>query len=117
MRRKIDVEAFARFFGKVDRSGSCWQWMGAVHGGHGKRSMYRCGSFWHRGKARSAYVWLWEQAFGKVPSGMQVNHQCGNSRCVRLGHMYLGTQAQNVKDLHAHGHANGKQRGGKIRRK
>ena len=117
MRGKADVADFARFFAKVDQSGPHWLWTGAVHGGHGARDNHRCGSFWYQGRARSAHVWIWKQVYGRIPAGLQVNHKCGKALCVKPGHMYLGTQAQNMQDMHNHGQAIGRQRGEKVRKK
>jgi len=35
-----------------------------------------------------------------IPPGMQVNHRCGVSLCVRADHLYIGTQAENMRDLY-----------------
>ena len=124
MRRKTDVslekfKALVRFGQKTKMVRGCWLWIAALHGGRGAHDVdgYRCGSFWYKGRAISAHLFAWQMVFGRVPKGKQVNHTCGDSRCVNPAHMYLGTQAQNVEDLHRDGHANGKQRGGKVRGK
>jgi len=40
----------------------------------------------------------WELAHGPVPEGLVVMHACDNPRCVRVDHLQLGTQKQNVQD-------------------
>ena len=40
----------------------------------------------------------WELRHGPVPPGFVVMHTCDEPRCVRVSHLQLGTQAQNVQD-------------------
>lgn len=52
-----------------------------------------------------AHRWVWEAVNGPIPKGMVVRHKCDNRLCYRLSHLELGTQADNVADMVAHGHA------------
>jgi hypothetical protein len=45
----------------------------------------------------------WELWRGPIPVGQQVNHHCDNGVCVRLDHLYLGTQAENLRDASERG--------------
>lgn len=67
---------------------------------------------WTRGKAGAGYgVWrftpgrqeyvhrhTWEEAHGPIPRGMQVLHRCDNPPCYEVTHLFLGTQADNMRD-------------------
>lgn len=83
-----------RFWAKVDKSGECWVWTGAVGGwGYGK--------FWSgggKGRCMCASRMAWELTHGPIPTGMQVLHHCDNPPCVRPEHLFLGTNADNVRD-------------------
>lgn len=93
------MKADAKFWAKVDKSGECWLWTGCKTRGYGHLSR-RC-----NGKT----VWLrahrvaWETAHGDVPSGMVVRHHCDNPSCVRPEHLFLRSQAENLRDMRAKG--------------
>lgn len=46
----------------------------------------------------SAHRWVWQQLRGPIPEGLHVCHHCDVPKCMRLGHLYLGTPADNVGD-------------------
>jgi len=58
------------------------------------------------GKVTLLHRWTWEQAHGPIPAGMEVMHSCDNPGCIRLGHLSLGTHADNMRDMVAKGRAN-----------
>lgn len=41
---------------------------------------------------------IWEEAKGPIPEGLFVCHHCDNKRCIRLDHLFLGTQKDNAQD-------------------
>ena len=51
---------------------------------------------------RAAYAMMW----GFCPADKKVLHSCDNPKCVSPGHLFLGTQADNVADMIAKGRAN-----------
>lgn len=79
-----------RFWAKVVKSETCWNWRGATNRG---RASINIG-----GTPKNAAVVSWEMAVGAVPSGMVICHKCDNPRCVRPDHLFLGTQRDNIHD-------------------
>ena len=85
-----------RFWEKVDRSGDCWEWQGAI-----TASGY--GNIWVEGKWVSAHRFSYTLANGAAPDGMCICHHCDNKRCVKPSHLFLGTHSDNTKDAMAKG--------------
>lgn len=52
-----------------------------------------------RGATMYAHRWAWEAQVGPIPEGLKVLHHCDNPPCVCLGHLFLGTQADNLADM------------------
>lgn len=75
----------------------CWEWLGENRhrDGYGviKRNQKNVKTH------RIAYE-LW---VGEIPDGQVVRHDCDNPICVNPGHLRLGTQADNIRDMVARG--------------
>jgi hypothetical protein len=90
----------ARFWANVDQSAgpdACWPWTGTNTHGYGELSIAQ------RRAVRAPRL-SWEIAHGRpFPVGMNALHHCDNPPCVNPTHIYPGTQADNVRDMHARG--------------
>lgn len=94
-------EDVARFWRKVNvRSpGECWEWTAQrQHFGYGQFKM-------RDGRKRTAHKFAIEAATGPVPAGMFVLHKCDNPPCCNPSHLFLGTPADNMRDMWAKGRA------------
>jgi hypothetical protein len=80
-----------RFWSKVSKSDKCWEWTAATNK-HGY------GTFQFEGRLQKAHRVAWQLSMGSVPDGLFVLHRCDNPSCVRLTHLFLGTQRDNVRD-------------------
>ncbi len=88
----------ADFWARVDKAGACWWWLGAKNdNGYGMVSDGRYG------KRKRAHRVAWELTNGPIPPGLFVLHSCDNPPCVNPAHLWLGTQADNMRDMDAKG--------------
>jgi len=75
----------------------CWLWEGCTYNGGS-------GSFYWRGKMRGTNIVAWEIANGRdVPKGLNVCHSCDVRLCVNPRHLWLGTDRDNMLDMHRKG--------------
>jgi hypothetical protein len=77
-----------RFFDKVERNGSCWNWRGYLRpDGYGHFTMHT---------NRKVYAHRFSYLFhvGGIPGDMEIHHTCGNRGCVNPGHLETVTRNQ-----------------------
>lgn len=92
---KQKQKIFSRFT-LTDRG--CWEWNCSKDGcGYGTM---RIGENTFR-----AHRIMWTIVNGEIPQGVYVLHRCDNPSCIRPDHLWLGTQLENIQDMHKKGRA------------
>jgi hypothetical protein len=89
-----------RFWARVDKSDGCWLWTGSqfrLRGGYG--------SFYDdNGQLRRAHRVAMELELGRrLDPSECVCHTCDIPACVRPAHLFLGDQAENLRDMRSKG--------------
>lgn len=70
----------------------CWLWPGPL-------SRYGYGKARRAGKQCPAHRESYREENGEIPDGMFVLHRCDVRCCVNPTHLYLGTHADNMRDM------------------
>lgn len=79
-----------RFWSKVARADiGCWEWMASTDGRYG---VMRVNKRLHKAH-RVSYDFL----VGPVPEGMELDHLCANTLCVRPDHLEPVTHSENLR--------------------
>lgn len=77
---------------RASQSNECWTWKSLTINNYGVISINGSTLKAHRAAYR---VWK-----SKIPKDKIVRHKCDNKRCIRPNHLELGTQQENVNDIH-----------------
>ena len=85
------AEAIALFWSKVDKSGDCWEWTGALN-------QHGYGLFFGVKGLQTAHRAGFVIQIGPIPRGASILHHCDHRRCVRGDHLYAGSTRDNARD-------------------
>ena len=76
----------------------CHEWTGACNQfGYGQ-ALIRVGLKQYRN--RGVHRLAWQAKNGEIPAGAVIMHTCDNRRCINIDHLRLGTQRDNLADMH-----------------
>lgn len=77
-----------------DPKTGCWLWTGCMYpNGYGDFRRVA------RGPHHLAHRRAYEVFVGPIPDGMKVCHHCDVRRCINPGHLFLGSQKDNIHDM------------------
>lgn len=83
-----------RFWAKVVKADEgCWGWSGRV-GRHNVPTIQ-----WRGNRNVPAARVSWQLHNGAIPDGLFVCHRCDNPPCTNPAHLFLGTHADNMRDM------------------
>jgi hypothetical protein len=84
------MDTHSRFLAKVSKSGSgCLVWDASKRNGYGV--------FWDGTQNVRAHRWAYEQAKGRIPPELEIDHTCRNKACVNPDHLEAVTHSENMK--------------------
>jgi len=105
-------DRIARFWSRVRKTDRCWEWTGLRFA-----DSMRYGRFSFNGGSLRVHRLSWILAHGPIPDGLFVLHRCDNPICVWPDHLFLGTQAENIRDCVSKGrNAIGDRNGSRLNR-
>jgi len=82
-----------QLFTRIYKTSTCWLWLGSKH-------QYGYGLVNWKGKSNVRVHRLIYTLFkGSVPNNLFVCHSCDVRNCVRLSHLWLGTNQDNLNDM------------------
>lgn len=80
---------FANKYTKTDSG--CWQWHGAPCGTNGEY-----GYFWTGERYIVAHRFAYLLQHGSIPTGMEIDHLCKNTKCVNPAHLEAVSHQENI---------------------
>ncbi len=83
-------DVLERFFAKVNKTSSCWNWINISRKGHGY------GRFWWNGQGIQAHRFAYLLFISDIPNNLVIDHICRNKSCVNVNHLRLITNKENI---------------------
>jgi len=88
---------------KVNPETQCWEWQkGLTEKGYGNCAI--------DGHPHKAHRLSFKEFNGEIPDYSLVCHTCDNRKCINPTHLFLGSHADNMRDMIAKGRAHWQQK-------
>lgn len=96
--RGASLKERLEYYSMPEPNSGCQLWLAGANG-NGYARVWNP----HLMKRQTGHVAAWEDEKGPVPDGLYVLHKCDVRLCINVGHLFLGTHDDNMKDMAAKG--------------
>jgi len=97
--QRITQRQMEKFWLKVDKTGSCWVYQAKPNRDGYIRIHLRLSD--QESLILKSHRLAWYLTKGDINKGLFVLHRCDNRKCCNPDHLFLGTQKDNMDDMHA----------------
>jgi hypothetical protein len=80
-----------RFFSKVEKTETCWNWTGTLVQGYGCTSV--------NGRSKRAHRVSYELLVGPLEQATILHHKCANRKCVNPDHLQVVSYTENMAEM------------------
>jgi len=95
---QLTEKQIKNFWSKVNKTDSCWNWVGSECRGYGKVNLNTKTYLTHRISLSILGLLDKPRTGSKGAKGILVLHKCDNRKCVNPAHLLTGTQKDNMHD-------------------